>query len=167
MYLTVVGHKLVGRLSPRPAERNGRNAGDGTGISIMCSVFTHLIRTRRHGKNASKSASIAETMRAKIVVLMHADPSALLPDAKDLGDVPQMYSDRIVTKKKIRIDPAIRAERKTWTNTKFARDGLGSLPITFPESDRLLLEDLMQEAAKSKGSRLHYVRLDDGGRVGR
>ena len=98
------------------------------------------------------------------MILMHADPSALLPGAKDLEGIPQMYSDRIVTKKKIRIDPAIRAERKTWTNTKFARDGFGSLPITFSESDRLLLEDLMQEAAKSKGSRLHY--LDDGGRVG-
>ena len=95
------------------------------------------------------------------MVLMHADPSASLPGAKDLGDIPQMYSDRIVTKKRIRIDPAIRAERKTWTNTKFARDGFGSLPITFSESDRLLLEDLMREAAKRKGGRLHY--LDDGG----
>ena len=56
-------------------------------------------------------------------------------------------------------------KRKTWPNTKFARDGFGSLPITFAESDRLLLEDFMQEAAKSKGrSRFHY--LEDGGRVG-
>jgi len=100
-----------------------------------------------------------------MVVLMHADPSALLPSAKDLGKIPQMHSDHIVTKKRIRIDPAIRAERKTWPNTKFARDGFGSLPITFAESDRLLLEDLMQEAAKSKGcrSRIEYL---DGGRVG-
>ena len=157
MYLTVDGHKLVGRLSPRPAERNGkatRNAGHGTGISIMCSVFTHLIRTRRQGKNASKKCKHSRDHEGEIVVLMHADPSALLPGAKDLGDMPQMYSDHIVTKKRISIDPA-----------KFARDGFGSLSITFSESDRLLLEDLMQEAAKSKGrSRLHY--LDDGGRVG-
>ena len=84
------------------------------------------------------------------MVLMHAEPSASLPGAKDLGDIPQMYSDRIVTKKKkIRIDPNVRAERKTWTNTKFARDGFGSFPITFSECDRLLLEDWMQETEKS------------------
>ena len=84
---------------------------------VLCFHTSHQNPTTRQECKRSRDHE------GEIVVLMHADPSALLPSAKDLGDIPQMYSDHIVTKKRIRIDPAIRAERKTWPNTKRERLG--------------------------------------------
>jgi hypothetical protein len=46
------------------------------------------------------------------VVLMHADPHELLPVAIDLDVIPQNCSDRVISKKRIPVVSAIRAEKR-------------------------------------------------------
>ena len=101
----------------------------------------------------------------EIAVFMHADPSAVLPDASELKNIQQMQSTLVPCKQRLPIVKSIRDAIETGPNILMARDGYGALSVELNDEDRRFLRKYMDEAA-AKGKRIPYLDPRCRGRVG-
>ena len=69
--------------------------------------------------------------------------SEVLPDPLHPESIPQLYSQKNITKMAISVDKSVRKEKNTRTNDFFARTGYTAFPIQFDGDDSRLLETMM------------------------